>query len=114
MDHLRDGIWTMGYGERNPLVEYKIEGSRIFSNMLLNMKEEIIEYMMKVEVRKVEVDDTPQNDIPFKNAEVFHPEVDQFGTGGIPAGLSLKAKNTTEEKSTEGGVKRKKTRRSRR
>jgi preprotein translocase subunit SecA len=53
MDHLRDGIWTMDTERRNPLVEYKIEGSRIFSNMLLNMKEEIIEYMMKVEVRKV-------------------------------------------------------------
>ena len=26
MDHLRDGIWTVGYGEKNPLVEYKIQG----------------------------------------------------------------------------------------
>ena len=54
MDHLRDGIWAMGYGERNPLVEYKIEGSRIFSDMLINLKEEIMEYMMKVEIRRIE------------------------------------------------------------
>ncbi|HPI90927.1 MAG TPA: preprotein translocase subunit SecA, partial [Spirochaetota bacterium] len=30
MDDLRDGIWTLGYGEKNPLVEYKIEGFRKF------------------------------------------------------------------------------------
>ena len=54
MDQLRDGIWAMGYGEKNPLVEYKIEGSRIFNEMIGNLKEDIIEFLMKVEIRRVE------------------------------------------------------------
>ncbi|HPJ35595.1 MAG TPA: preprotein translocase subunit SecA [Spirochaetota bacterium] len=112
MDHLRDGIWAMGYGERNPLVEYKIEGSRIFGDMLVNLKEEIMEYMMKVEVQRVEQDEVP---LPAQMAAAseFHQEVDQFGAGGIPMSMPDAGK-PREEKQTEGGVRRKKTRRSRR
>ncbi len=115
MDHLRDGIWAMGYGERNPLVEYKIEGSRIFSDMLISMKEEIMEYMMKVEVQRVEVDeDEPSRPRNVPMASEYHPEVDQFGTGGIPMSAPDLKKLKADEKPTEGGVRRKKTRRSRR
>ncbi len=113
MDHLRDGIWAMGYGERNPLVEYKIEGSRIFSDMLINMKEEIMEYMMKVEVQRIE-EDIPAHPKAPASASEFHPEVDQFGAGGIPMSVPEARKDSGEERPTEGGVKRKKTRRSRR
>jgi len=111
MDQLRDGIWAMGYGEKNPLVEYKIEGSRIFTEMIGNLKEEIIEFLMKVEVRRVE-ENVPASHIPVGNE--FHAEVDQFGSGGIPVQQSYSKKNKAEEKQTEGGVKRKKSRRSRR
>jgi preprotein translocase subunit SecA len=113
MDHLRDGIWAMGYGERNPLVENKIEGSRIFSNMMINMKEDIIEYMMKVEVQRIE-EERPVRPGHAVSASEFHPEVDQFGAGGIPMSAPETRKTGGEDKHTEGGVKRKKTRRSRR
>ena len=53
MDELRDGIWTLGYGERNPLVEYKIQGFNLFRDMLATLKEDILEYMMRVQVEKV-------------------------------------------------------------
>jgi preprotein translocase subunit SecA len=52
MDHLRDGIWTVGYGEKNPLTEYKIQGFKIFDQMVDNFKNEIIHFLMKVEVRE--------------------------------------------------------------
>ena len=111
MDQLRDGIWAMGYGERNPLVEYKIEGSRIFTDMIGKLKEDIIEFLMKVEIRRVE-EQIPASHIPAGNE--YHGEVDQFGSGGIPVQQSFSKKNKVEEKVTEGGVKRKKVRRSRR
>lgn len=50
MDHLRDGIWTSSYSERNPLVEYKREGFMMFQNMLSDIYEEIIEILMRVQV----------------------------------------------------------------
>jgi len=111
MDQLRDGIWAMGYGERNPLVEYKIEGSRIFNDMIAKLKEDIIEFLMKVEIRRVE-EEIPASHLPAVNE--YHDEVDQFGSGGIPVQQSYGKKSKTEDKVTEGGVKRKKVRRSRR
>ncbi len=52
MDHLRDGIWTVGYGEKNPLVEYKLQGFKIFEKMVENLKAEIISFLLKVEVEE--------------------------------------------------------------
>ncbi len=113
MDQLRDGIWAMGYGEKNPLVEYKIEGARLFADMLGNLKEDIIEFLLKVEVRKVEEEvPVPQNQVSAGNE--FHAEVGQFGSGGIPAQTAIARKAKEPEKPVEGGVRRKKTRRSRR
>ncbi len=111
MDQLRDGIWTVGYGEKNPLVEYKLEGSRLFNEMLNNLKEDILEYMVKVEIRKVE-EEEPRRFVQEGNE--FHPEVEQFGTGGIPFQGNVSKKSQRENKPVEGSVKRKKTRRSRR
>ncbi len=116
MDQLRDGIWTVGYGEKNPLVEYKIEGFHLFKVMMNALKEDILEYMMKVQVEHVieEVD----YDYELMGDE-FHQEVEQFGSGGIPLSSTMPSKKKKKEsKATaaaqEGGVKRKKTRRSRR
>lgn len=114
MDQLRDGIWAMGYGEKNPLVEYKIEGARLFADMLGNLKEDIIEFLLKVEVRKVEEEEAPApvSQVPVGNE--FHAEVGQFGSGGIPTQSGISRKSKEHDKPVEGGVKRKKTRRSRR
>jgi preprotein translocase subunit SecA len=51
MDHLREGIWTSSYSERNPLVEYKREGFIMFQNMFADMKEEVVEILMKIQVQ---------------------------------------------------------------
>jgi len=115
MDQLRDGIWTMGYGEKNPLVEYKIEGFHMFNKMLLAMKEEIIEYMMKVQIQRV-LEDINDRDYRAVGQE-FHPEVEQFGSGGIPGAMKVPVKKKEDKQppqETVGGVKRKKTRRSKR
>lgn len=55
MDHLREGIWTVGYGDKNPLVEYKLQGFKIFDQMVDNLKLEIISFLMKMEI----AEDTP-------------------------------------------------------
>ncbi len=119
MDELRDGIWTLSYGERNPLVEYKIQGFNLFRDMLDILKEDILEYMMKVQVERV-----VEREVSAPPAEVigseFHPEVEQFGSGGIPVSASASVPGGSQQKKkehpaqTSGGVKRKKSRRSRR
>lgn len=113
MDQLRDGIWAMGYGEKNPLVEYKIEGARLFADMLGNLKEDILEFLFKVEVRKIE-EEAPVPAAQQPAGSEFHAELGQFGSGGIPTQAVPAKKSVEHDKPVEGGVKRKKTRRSRR
>ena len=119
MDELRDGIWTLSYGERNPLVEYKIQGFNLFREMLSTLKEDILEYIMKVQMERVveeEVHDLRYDAIGSE----FHAEVEQFGAGGIPLAVqNAPVRNTSAPRTeprpvTTGGVKRKKSRRNRR
>ncbi len=50
MDHLREGIWAISYSEKNPLVEYKLEGFRLFEAMVDVIKEHVIEFIFRVQV----------------------------------------------------------------
>jgi preprotein translocase subunit SecA len=54
MDHLKEGIGLRGYAQKNPLNEYKREGYEMFMGMIQRIKEEIIEYLFKVEVASEE------------------------------------------------------------
>ena len=52
MDHLKEGIGLRGYAQKNPLTEYKKEGFSLFSNLMAKIKEEITEYLFKVQIRR--------------------------------------------------------------
>lgn len=45
MDYLREGIGLRGYGQRDPLVEYKKESFQMFQDMLDRIEEEAIRYI---------------------------------------------------------------------
>ncbi|MFH1905546.1 MAG: preprotein translocase subunit SecA [bacterium] len=50
MDTLREGIGYQAYGQKDPLVEYKREGFNMFYEMIESIEEEIVEYVLKVQV----------------------------------------------------------------
>jgi preprotein translocase subunit SecA len=45
LDHLKEGIGLRGYGQRDPLVEYKKESFTLFQDMRRRMEEEIVRYL---------------------------------------------------------------------
>jgi preprotein translocase subunit SecA len=51
LDHLKEGIGLRGYGQRDPLVEYKKESFQLFQDMRRRIEEEITRYMwwLKIE-----------------------------------------------------------------
>ena len=49
MDHLRDGIGLRGYGQKDPLIEYKREGFDMFSGMMDRIKSDVLERMFRVQ-----------------------------------------------------------------
>jgi preprotein translocase subunit SecA len=45
LDHLKEGIGLRGYGQRDPLVEYKKESFALFQDMRRRIEEEVVRYL---------------------------------------------------------------------
>lgn len=61
MDHLKEGIGLRGYGQKNPLDEYKKEGFNMFNAMIERVKEKIVSTLMRVQLaRQDEVEQLEQ------------------------------------------------------
>ena len=50
MDYMEEGIHLRAYGQKDPLVEFKREGHDMFSAMIQRIKEEVVEYMFKIQL----------------------------------------------------------------
>jgi len=50
MDHLKEGIGLRGYGQKNPLDEYKKEGFNLFMSMIETVKEQIVSTLFRVQI----------------------------------------------------------------
>ena len=48
LDHLKEGIGLRGYGQRDPLVEYKKESFELFQAMKDRIEEEIVRYLWRL------------------------------------------------------------------
>ena len=48
LDHLKEGIGLRGYGQRDPLVEYKKESYALFMAMKDRIDEEIVRYLWRL------------------------------------------------------------------
>jgi preprotein translocase subunit SecA len=49
MDHLRDGIGLRGYGQKDPLIEYKREGFDLFAGMMERIKSDTLDRLFHVQ-----------------------------------------------------------------
>jgi preprotein translocase subunit SecA len=54
MDHLKEGIGLRGYGQRDPLVEYKKEAFEMFADMTGRISTEVLRRLFKIQVQKQE------------------------------------------------------------
>jgi preprotein translocase subunit SecA len=57
MDRLREGIGLRGYGQRNPLLEYKKEGTNMYMLMTSLRDEAVVSQMLRMEI-------APEEDVP--------------------------------------------------
>ena len=51
LDHLKEGIGLRGYGQRNPLVEYKLESFGMFQAMKERIDQEMVRYLWRLRPR---------------------------------------------------------------
>lgn len=54
MDMLREGIGLRAYGQKNPLVEYKIEAYDMFEAMIKSIQEDVAKLMYRVNIVRAE------------------------------------------------------------
>ena len=54
LDHLKEGIGLRGYGQKNPLQEYKKEGFEMFSGMIETIREQTISTLFRIKLASEE------------------------------------------------------------
>ncbi len=64
IDDLREGIGLRGYGQRDPLVEYKNEAYSMFERLMATIDSEIVHRIFKVQVQMAP--STPEGSTPVK------------------------------------------------
>ena len=59
IDHLKEGIGLRGYGQRDPLIEYKKESFELFTLMKERIEDQIVQYLFKLQpvAREEEAED---------------------------------------------------------
>ncbi len=60
MDHMRQGIGLQAYGQRDPLVEYKTEGFRMFQALLQNIEYDVAHMIYNVRLAPIMARPAPQ------------------------------------------------------
>jgi preprotein translocase subunit SecA len=70
LDHLRQVIGLRGYGQRDPLQEYKSEAFSLFEAMIAHLREAVTAQLMRVEIVPPE---EKQPVLPAMEAHKFDP-----------------------------------------
>jgi preprotein translocase subunit SecA len=78
MDHLKEGIGLRGYGQHDPLVEYKRESFDMFEAMMQRFQEETVRYLYLMQI----LERPPEGGAP--EADLTVPRIDGDGNGRRP------------------------------
>jgi preprotein translocase subunit SecA len=82
MDHLKEGINLRGYGQHDPLVEYKRESFDMFEEMMQRFQEETVRYLYLMQIMERPPDSGAKPGGGGDNASDFSgPELD----AGVPS-----------------------------
>ena len=94
MEQLRQGIGLQAYGQRDPLVEYKTRGYKMFDELIQNIKEETVRLLFHIRVeQKVEReqvakvtgtnkdDSAPRGPVKRENAKIYPNDPCPCGSG---------------------------------
>jgi len=69
LDALREGIYLRSYGQKDPLVEYKLISGDLYAKMLKTIQEETVSYLFKVQIRTPEERDVQIKETQNKNVK---------------------------------------------
>jgi preprotein translocase subunit SecA len=73
LDHLRQVVGLRGYGQRDPLNEYKTEGFTLFEALLSKLREGVTAQLMRVELAEQVPQDMFDEDLPEMSVHHLDP-----------------------------------------
>ncbi|MFW6274752.1 MAG: preprotein translocase subunit SecA [Spirochaetota bacterium] len=82
LEALREAVYLRTYGQKNPLLEYKLEGFDIFDTLIYNIRTQIARMVVNVEIKQPEQARRRQPVAAARTAS--HTQLGQFA-GGAPA-----------------------------
>ncbi|MCF7913635.1 MAG: preprotein translocase subunit SecA [Spirochaetaceae bacterium] len=85
LEALREAVYLRTYGQKNPLLEYKLEGFDIFDTLIYNIRSQIARMVINVEIKQPEQARRRQ---PVAAAAASHKQLGQFAAGGASAAAS--------------------------
>jgi preprotein translocase subunit SecA len=91
LEHLRQVIGLRGYGQRDPLNEYKSESFNLFESMSTNLRESVTAQLMRVEIRTA-VPEEPAS-LPYMEAHKIDPSTGEDELALARAGAETLARH---------------------
>src|SRR6266536_3176028 len=92
LEHLRQVIGLRGYGQRDPLNEYKAESFNLFEAMSASLREAVTSQLMRVEIRAAPPPDEPAN-LPYMEAHKIDPSTGEDELALARAGAETLARH---------------------
>jgi preprotein translocase subunit SecA len=92
LDHLKEGIGLRGYGQKDPLVEFKKEAFILFEDMMARIDNETIRYLYHVQIQ--------QGEAPPPQAQQ-RQEPPRGAMGGAAAAVASAAARAEEQPPTQ-------------
>jgi preprotein translocase subunit SecA len=90
LDQLRQGIHLRGYGQRDPLNEYKREAFELFEKLLAQLRETVTSILARVQIRVSSPDELQPAERDLSLYSENHPDPALAGAEGAEAALSPK------------------------
>ena len=81
LEALRDAVNLRAYAQKNPLLEYKLEGFDIFDKLIFRIKDDMAQSIVKMKINTENASPAPKK--PVADFRASHSDMAQFG-GRVP------------------------------
>jgi len=82
MDQVREGINLRAYGQKDPLLEYKSEGYKLFQSMMQDLTKASIQRLFRTQIQGLE--QAPVVQQKARNVQIQHQDTTGMGFAGQP------------------------------
>ena len=90
LEALREAVYLRAYGQKNPLLEYKLEGFEIFDNLIEEIRKAVVRKLINVRIRNF---DSERKSTADTAAQATHHAMNQLSSGSDnskPSGVQVK------------------------